>query len=41
LKKYKKIAIPIVQGYMASHPKPEYNEKAMAILKRFTDSKTK
>lgn len=38
LKKYKKIAIPIVQGYAKSHP--EDNKRTMAILKAFT-GKTK
>lgn len=32
---------PIIHGYMASHPKTEYSEKAMAVLKKFADSKTK
>lgn len=39
--KYKKIAAPIIHGYIASHPEPEYNKEVMAILKRFADSKTK
>lgn len=41
MRKYKKIAPPIIQGYMASHPEPEYNKKAMAVLKKFADGKTK
>ena len=38
LKKHKKIAIPIIQGYAKSHPQD--NKKTMAILKAF-DGKTK
>ena len=41
MRKYRKIAPPIIHGYMASHPKTEYSEKAMAVLKKFADSKTK
>lgn len=41
MRKYKKIATPIIQGYMASHPKPEYSEKTMAVLKKIADNKTK
>lgn len=37
LKKYKKIAIPIVQGYAKSHP--EDNKRTMAILKAFDKTK--
>lgn len=37
LKKYKKIAIPIVQGYAKSHPQD--NAKAMAILRAFNKTK--
>ncbi len=37
LKKYKKIAIPIVQGYAKSHP--EDNKRTMAILKVFDKTK--
>ena len=37
LQKYKKIAIPIVQGYAKSHP--EDNKRTMAILKAFGKTK--
>lgn len=37
LKKYKKIAIPIIQGYAKSHPQD--NAKTMAILKAFNKTK--
>ena len=37
LKKYKKVAIPIIQGYAKSHPQD--NAKTMAILKAFNKTK--
>lgn len=41
MRKYKKIAPPIIQGYMVSHPKPEYSEKTMTVLKKLANGKTK